>query len=496
MWLPLTTRDIGSVGAPTVKTTGACRWATKSVGGHLGRLGAGLAAAVVGCRRARRSRRGDHATTLAAAPRGDRLGLGLDAVAARRRTGSRRRPASTSATGTASGTTSATGAPSARRTLGSTRRARRGLDGLGVGRGVEGGLGDRRELLGRRPGILERRGACSPASARRRAAAWAAAAIWAAVGPGRLLGVVGRGRRWRHPAAAGLGACRWPCRGGRARSGRARRRCCRRRWPPLRSIGSVCTTMPRPPQCSHCSEKTSIRPDPTRLRVICTRPSEVTSATWCLVRSRPRHSSRRRTTRSRLLSSTMSMKSMTMMPPMSRSRSWRTISSAASRLFLVTVSSRLPPEPTNLPVLTSTTVIASVRSMTSEPPEGSHTLRSIALASDSSMRCAAKTSSSAVQRCRRGARSGATSSTYWLTSSQALSPETTSEVKSSVNTSRMTRTVRSGSPCRSAGAPPLPAFLAPADVGLGLDLVPDLGEPLDVGAQLLLARRPRRRCAR
>ena len=37
------------------------------------------------------------------------------------------------------------------------------------------------------------------------------------------------------------------------------------------------------------------------------------------------------------------MKSMTMMPPMSRSRSWRTISSAASRLFLVTVSSRLPP---------------------------------------------------------------------------------------------------------------------------------------------------------
>ena len=58
------------------------------------------------------------------------------------------------------------------------------------------------------------------------------------------------------------------------------------------------------------------------------------------------------------------------MPPMSRSRSWRTISSAASRLFFVTVSSRLPPEPVNLPVLTSTTVIASVRSMTSEPPDG------------------------------------------------------------------------------------------------------------------------------
>ncbi len=103
---------------------------------------------------------------------------------------------------------------------------------------------------------------------------------------------------------------------------------------------------------------------PTRFRVIWTSPSEVTSATWWRVRSRPRHSVSRRSTRSRLDSSTMSMKSMTMMPPMSRSRSWRTISSTASRLFLVTVSSRFPPEPVNFPVFTSTTVIASVRSMT------------------------------------------------------------------------------------------------------------------------------------
>ena len=80
------------------------------------------------------------------------------------------------------------------------------------------------------------------------------------------------------------------------------------------------------------------------------------------------------------------MKSTTMMPPMSRSRSCRTISSAASRLFLVTVSSRLPPAPVNLPVLTSTTVMASVRSMTSEPPDGSQTLRSSALAICSSIR--------------------------------------------------------------------------------------------------------------
>ena len=90
----------------------------------------------------------------------------------------------------------------------------------------------------------------------------------------------------------------------------------------------------------------------------------------------------------------MSMKSTTMMPPMSRSRSWRTISSAASRLFLVTVSSRLPPEPTNLPVLTSTTVIASVRSMTSEPPEGSQTLRSSAFSICSEMRYSSNESTS------------------------------------------------------------------------------------------------------
>ena len=51
-------------------------------------------------------------------------------------------------------------------------------------------------------------------------------------------------------------------------------------------IGSAVTTTPRPRQCSHGVEKCSSRPPPTRLRVICTRPSEVTSATWWRVRSR------------------------------------------------------------------------------------------------------------------------------------------------------------------------------------------------------------------
>src|SRR5690606_39722906 len=63
----------------------------------------------------------------------------------------------------------------------------------------------------------------------------------------------------------------------------------------------------------------------------------------------------------------------------------------------------------NLPVLTSMTVIASVRSITRVPPEGNHTLRSSALASCSSIRYFSKTSSP-VFSCRstRASRSGAT----------------------------------------------------------------------------------------
>ncbi len=96
-------------------------------------------------------------------------------------------------------------------------------------------------------------------------------------------------------------------------------------WPPLPCADPFCgsweTSTPRPLQCSQVLENASSRPVPTRFRVICTRPSEVTSATWCRVRSRPRHSVSLRSTSSRLDSRTMSMKSMTMIPPMSRSRS-------------------------------------------------------------------------------------------------------------------------------------------------------------------------------
>ena len=209
--------------------------------------------------------------------------------------------------------------------------------------------------------------------------------------------------------------------------------------------GSVWMITPRPLQHSQVSLNASSRPAPMRLRVICTRPSEVISVTWCFVRSRPRHSVSRRSTSSRFDSSTMSMKSITTMPPRSRSRSWRTISSAASRLLRVTVSSRLPPEPVYLPVLTSMTVIASVRSITSEPPDGRKTFRSSPLRICSSIRYSANTSATPACRRSRATRSGDTCDRYDSTSPYADSPSMTSSRKSSLKRSRTTRMTRSGS---------------------------------------------------
>ena len=64
-------------------------------------------------------------------------------------------------------------------------------------------------------------------------------------------------------------------------------------------------------------------------------------------------------TSARFLATAMSMKSMTMIPPMSRSRSWRITSRAASMLLRVIVSSSRLELPTNRPVFTSITVKAS-----------------------------------------------------------------------------------------------------------------------------------------
>jgi len=118
----------------------------------------------------------------------------------------------------------------------------------------------------------------------------------------------------------------------------------------------------------------------------------------------------------------------------------------------VTVSSSVPPAPVKRPVFTSMTVIASVRSMTRDPPEGSQTLRSMPLASCSSMRYSEKMSRVSTQCRSRPARSGDSSFTYLEIVRHASSPETTSSVKSSLKTSRTTRTASSGSPLRRSGA--------------------------------------------
>ena len=141
------------------------------------------------------------------------------------------------------------------------------------------------------------------------------------------------------------------------------------------SSSSLSRMIPRPVHIGQFSLSDSTRPSLMRLRVISTRPSSEMSKTCVRVLSRASASRKALMTSSRFALISMSMKSMTMMPPMSRSRSWRAISCAASRLLRKTVSSRLD-VPTFLPVLTSMTVSASVRSMMSDPPDGSHTLRS------------------------------------------------------------------------------------------------------------------------
>ena len=128
------------------------------------------------------------------------------------------------------------------------------------------------------------------------------------------------------------------------------------------------------------------RPSPMRLRVISTRPSSEMSKICERVLSRASALRNASTTLARFSRISMSMKSITMMPPMSRRRSCLAISSAASMLLWNTVASRFD-VPTFLPVFTSITVSASVCSMISEPPDGSHTLRSSALCTCSCTWC-------------------------------------------------------------------------------------------------------------
>ena len=122
--------------------------------------------------------------------------------------------------------------------------------------------------------------------------------------------------------------------------------------------------MPSPPHVGHLRVMISRGPSVTFWRVISTRPSGEISTTYVFVRSRSSSVRSASSTVARFFGLAMSMKSMTMIPPMSRSRSCLTTSLTASRLFFVIVSSSrpaafFPREPTKRPVLTSMTVNAS-----------------------------------------------------------------------------------------------------------------------------------------
>ncbi len=266
MWLPLTTRDIGSVGAPTVKTTGGSGGRSKSATRGQGRG------------RPRRPRRmPSHAAVPPERPR-DRACGGRDGAAG---SGSgsasaARRPARSVGDAARARRRRARppARPRARRSLrsrsrrGSTARpSARRLSAAGstvsrAGRGVERGLRDRRELLGRLTGILVLVGVLAGLGAAQGRGVRGGRDLGRGRA-GRLLGVVARGavrRRRNRPSRCRSGPCRWSCHDGRARSGR---RPARRRHRSCRHCG-------RPARCARrrrarrsartCSEKTSSRP--------------------------------------------------------------------------------------------------------------------------------------------------------------------------------------------------------------------------------------------
>ena len=124
------------------------------------------------------------------------------------------------------------------------------------------------------------------------------------------------------------------------------------------AIVSFDSTRPSPWHVGQVAVMISRTPSVTFWRVISTRPSGEIDVRYTLERSFFSSSCRQAITASRFFCGAMSMKSITIIPPMSRSRSWRTTSRAASRLFARMVSSSRD-LPTNRPVLTSMTVNAS-----------------------------------------------------------------------------------------------------------------------------------------
>ncbi len=93
--------------------------------------------------------------------------------------------------------------------------------------------------------------------------------------------------------------------------------------------------MPVPAQCGQGIDEDSSTPVRMRWRDISNRPKGEMRPTWMRARSFFRHSFSFFSTVRLFRFSSMSMKSMTMRPARSRRRSWRAISSAASRLVSI-----------------------------------------------------------------------------------------------------------------------------------------------------------------
>src|SRR5918998_940634 len=105
-------------------------------------------------------------------------------------------------------------------------------------------------------------------------------------------------------------------------------------------------TSPAPVQYGQGEQSVRSRDCLTRLRVMMTRPKSLKESTFVGDLSERSASCKAASTRARLRRSSMSMRSRTRMPPRSRSRIWRAISSTASMLVRVMVSSRrVPPRP-------------------------------------------------------------------------------------------------------------------------------------------------------
>ena len=133
-------------------------------------------------------------------------------------------------------------------------------------------------------------------------------------------------------------------------------------------------TIPVPLQRGQTCPEVSPKEGRKRWRDISIKPKREMRPTCTRARSISRAFFKRFSTSRWLRFECISMKSITTKPPMSRKRSWRAISSAASQFVVVAVSSMSAPLVARAELISIETS-ASVGSITIEPPDGNLTSR-------------------------------------------------------------------------------------------------------------------------